>query len=90
MNIEKRAQLVAQCKAIVHLANTLSAVHGNLAKLYATTENDAHVDFVGDLTAARMETLGNMLNGMDAVTQEDEVLSPVFEAAHRLWPQPLI
>ena len=32
------------------------------------------------------KTLGEMLNGMDAVMPEDEWVFPIFEKAQELWP----
>jgi hypothetical protein len=86
---DKQKQVAAQCRAVAHLARALAEVHEHKAQLY-DLEKIAHptlIDFVGRNTASYMETLGNILNGMDAVTQEDEVLAPVFKEAQRLWPQ---
>lgn len=84
---EKRKQLVAQCTVIAHLAEEIAHVHLDLAELHASATDEHFVDFVGKITASRMETLGDILNGMDAVTDEDKWVNPIFEKAHELWPQ---
>ena len=44
------------------------------------------VEQAGERTAAFMETLGDMLNGMDAASDEDEWTVPIFAEAQRIWP----
>ncbi len=85
-----REQVVAQCRVVAHLARQIALVHEQCAETYAhpgTPMRDSFIDLVGEQTAQRMETLGNMLNAMDAVTEEDAWVDPVFHAAHATWPQ---
>lgn len=88
MSEEKRNQVVAQCNAVCHLAKCLIEVHSDCARMFATGSVDNLIDQVGNRTAHFMEALGDMLNGMDAVTEEDAWLDPIYKEAHRLWPQP--
>ena len=86
---ERRIQVAKQCEAVAHLATTLAGVHKDYAMLFREGHATTLIDMVGERTAYLMETLGNILNGMDAVDeQEDAWLGPVFAEAHRLWPQP--
>ncbi len=84
---EKQAQVAAQCRAVVHLATALAEVHRQKAIILETGQPYKPVEFVGQQTASLMETLGDILNGMDAVDEdEDKWLDPIFAEAHRLWP----
>lgn len=83
---ERRNQVAAQCRVVAHLAEKISGVHRDLAWIYAHPDTKFPSDLVGRLTAERMEILGNILNGMDAVLDEDEWVNPIFERAHDLWP----
>jgi hypothetical protein len=86
----KREQVAKQCAAVAHMANALAEVHATKAQTiriggYGSAEA---IEWVGRSTAGLMETLGDILNGMDAVDeQEDSWIDPVMEEAHRLWPQ---
>lgn len=62
--VEKRLQVVAQCRVIVHLATALALIH-----------------------ALTMETPGDILNGMDAAIEDDKWMDPIFDRAHKTWPQ---
>jgi len=84
----KHQQVSDQCRAVAHIAKTISEVHGDLAKTYAHHGPEAHMDFVGRLTAERMEVLGDMANGMDIVQPEDEWLNPIFEGVPALPMDP--
>ena len=82
----KRKQVAEQCKAVAHMATALAQVHTDYANSVVPISGDEHVEQVGKRTAAFMETLGDMLNGMDAVDSSDDWMKPVFAGAHRLWP----
>ena len=86
MSTEKRAQVAAQCKVVHHLATVLAAVYSDYAKLFASGHADELIEHVGKCTADLMETLGDILSGMDAVTKRDEWVDPIFKEAQRLWP----
>lgn len=86
-DLEKRMQVAAQCRAVVHLATQIALVHSDKAEMFAAGYQDSLIDFCGDETAGLMETLGDILNGMDAVSAEDKWMDPIFEKANQLWPQ---
>lgn len=87
MTDERRMQVAAQCDAVCHLAKALAEVHNDYAEMFRKGHAEVLIDQVGERTARIMETLGDILNGMDAVSEEDERLNPIFEEAQRLWPQ---
>jgi|SRR6185437_15617225 len=80
-------QVADQCAVVVHLAGALVDVYGHHTKMFRERTGAAVdlVDLVGQQTANIMNTLGDILNGMDAVSEEDEWTDPVFEKARRLW-----
>jgi hypothetical protein len=82
-------QIADQCRVVSHLAKALAQVHDDYAKLYDWAGKGPQdiAQIVGDRSAAFMETLGEMLNGMDAVAEEDEWTVPIFREAQRRWPQ---
>lgn len=88
---DRRKQVAEQCKAVAHMAAALAEVYRVKADNFANEANkgpDQLVDLVGNWSAGHMETLGNILNGMDAVDgDEDDWMEPVFREAQRLWPQ---
>lgn len=88
---ERRQQVVRQLEAVAHLATVLASVSADYAKLYAdpACDVDRLVEMVGSRSAHQMEVLGDMLNGMDAVDDEDAKFDAVFETAHKMWPQDL-
>lgn len=85
--IEKHKQVADQCDAVAYLARTIATVHEQKAGLFRGDVAPTITDLVGNDTASLMETLGNILNGMDAASDEDSVLDPVFERAHQMFPQ---
>lgn len=84
---EKREQVAKQCEAVAHMATALARVRTDYAKLLRAGQMDNLIEMIGPATARQMETLGNILNGMDAVDpKEDAWLGPVFAGAQRFWP----
>ena len=74
-----------QCRAVAHLANSFAEVYAARAAIVA---HDAKLsDFMGDARASAIEWLGDELNAMDAATEDDGWLDPIFEAAQKRWPQ---
>lgn len=87
-NIEaKRAQVIAQCKVVAHLAQAMADLHTDLATAYASPACDPILNMAGNRTAQFMEDMGNWLSNMDAVEEGDEWTAPIYEAAHRMFPQ---
>lgn len=87
MSAKKRAQVIAQCDAVAHMATVIADLHRDRREILETGRADSLIDITGRRTADLMEVLGNFLNGMDAVTEDDAWLSPIFAEAQRLWPQ---
>lgn len=88
---QTREQVAKQCDAVRHLATVLAGLHEDYAKVMrdtrAASAADHLADLVGRRTAYFMEALGDMLNGMDAASEEDGWLDQIFEEAQRRWPQ---
>ena len=82
-------QIAKQCDAVAHLARCIAEVHAEKAEMFRENTHGAeHIaDLVGRDTAFLMETLGNILNDMDAVTEDDAWIKEVFLEAQRLFPQ---
>src|SRR5690606_1410202 len=80
----KADQVRRQYLAVAHLAIALALVHEQLADSIALAPK--LVDLRGQRSASIMETLGDILNAMDANDPDDDWLNPVFEVAHKMWP----
>ena len=81
-----RRQVEAQCRAVAHMATALAEIHQQKAAILAeSTAMDGVLAVVGPSTAYLMEELGEMLNNMDAVTDEDDWVNPVLAEARRLF-----
>ncbi len=86
---EKREQVAKQCDAVAHMANAIAGVHTDFARIFRNggLQGVDINDQVGGQTAAFMERLGDMLNAMDAVDDdEDEWMTPIFRVAQEMWP----
>ena len=79
-------QVADQCAAVAHMAKSIAGVYSDYAEAFRTGHLDKCAPQVGKRTAELMERLGDILNGMDAVTEEDDWITPVLEEAQRLWP----
>ena len=79
-------QVARQCSAVRHMATVLALMHGDFARMYSRGYGELIVAEMGERTARLMETLGDILNGMDAVTEDDDWVSPIFDEAHERWP----
>lgn len=86
---DKRKQVTDQCRVVAHLAKAIWEVYSDKARLFASDSKgpDDIVDIVGQWSASHMETLGEILNGMDAVEESDDWTGPIFREAQKLWPQ---
>lgn len=80
-----RRQVADQCRVVAHLARAIAEVHEVKAKSLETGSQGADqiAEFAGERTARLMENLGDVLNGMDAVTEEDDWTTPIFQEAQR-------
>lgn len=81
-----RKQVTDQCRVVAHLAKAIAGVHADLAATFEDGAFGQIIPMVGARTAAWMEILGNMLDGIDAVTEDDDWTAPVFEESQRRWP----
>lgn len=80
-----RAQVAAQAHVVAALARNLAGVHEAHAEILEAGPCSL-VTMWGVRSAALMEKLGDILNGMDAVSEEDAWMQPVFQAAQTLFP----
>ena len=76
---DKQIQVADQCKVVAHMAGVLAKVHGDYEKLVRAGCFETLLDTVGKRTSELMEDLGDILNGMDAVSEDDDWTHPVFE-----------
>jgi hypothetical protein len=86
---EKRKQVADQCRVVAHLAKAIWEVYSDKARMFAsdmTGPNDI-VDLVGNNSARHMNKLGDILNGMDAVEDDDAWTDPIFERAKQQFPE---
>lgn len=81
-------QVSEQCRAVAHMAECVAKVHRDLQTLFEGKHGGADTLrlVTGKSTHIRMEILGDMLNGMDAVLPEDEWIGPIFETARLRFP----
>lgn len=88
MSEENRRQVADQCRVVAKLAENIAQIYRDYAKMFDAGVAVELLGQVGERTASQMETLGDILNGMDAVSEEDTWMVPIFETAQRLWPNP--
>lgn len=81
-------QVADQYRVVVHLARSLALVHEQSILAHGSRpQNATMIDILGSRSASIMETLGNILNDMDAVDDgEDGWTAPIFRIAHATWP----
>lgn len=75
-----------QCVAVADMATQLAEVHRDFARMIVAAPTAMPLEVTGPGTAATMEILCDILNGMDAVTSDDDWLAPILEQAHARWP----
>ena len=83
---KKREQVADQYKVVARLAEALAVVHREIEPDIRDGRMTRLLDMMGERSARIMETLGDILNGMDAVCDEDAWMDPIFEAAHEMFP----
>lgn len=83
MNIaQKQHQVQEQCRVVAHLATAIAEIYGSHAEFV----HPELVDQIGGNSAVLMNELGDILNGLDAATEDDEWTAPIFTEAKRLFP----
>jgi uncharacterized coiled-coil protein SlyX len=85
---EHRKQVAEQCRVVAHLARAIAEVYDDMAKLVDSGMRDQTADRLGNRSASLMEYLGEVLNNMDAISDDDAWTAPVFERAQALFPTP--
>lgn len=86
--MDKRQQVSDQCKVVAHLAEAIRQVFSDKTRMVGDgNEPEAVLDYIGKHSASLMNTLGDILNGMDAVMDDDEWVNPIFERAKQLYPE---
>lgn len=75
-----------QCIAVADMAMQIARVHREFAAMIVAAPQAMPLSVTGPGSASIMELLGDIMNGMDAVTSEDEWTHPIFKAAHARWP----
>ena len=83
----RREQVVGQCDVVAHMALELFELHVVNAALLNRGHQDELIDTIGRSTAYLMEILSDILNGIEAISDEDKTwIDPIFAEAQRLWP----
>lgn len=79
-------QVRLQYKAVVKLCENLALVHRETGEIIDRFPPGI-VEMAGKRSAEIMELLGDVLNAMDAVDDEEDAwMEPIFAEAQRLWP----
>jgi hypothetical protein len=85
---EKRQQVADQCRVVAHMANVIASVHSDYARLFQDGAGmEGLEDQVGERTAVLMNTLGDILNGIDAVDEADAWVNPVMARSREVFPE---
>ena len=83
---DKRTQIADQCRVVAALARAIAEVYGDYAIIIREDGTNRLVnDRIGARSAQLMETLGDILNGMDAATEDDAWMTPIMQRAHEMW-----
>ena len=83
-------QVGDQCMAVAHMAKAIAGVYKDYHSVIGSMESGSKIslplEMIGQRTAYLMEVLGDVLNNMDAVTEDDEWMAPIFKRAQERWP----
>ena len=86
ITITKQEQVKRQCEAVHALASMVAELYESWAVMASSGQIDNLLNTVGERSARLMETLGDILNAADAVTDDDPNLDDVFKVAHEMFP----
>lgn len=84
-NYDMRQQVANQYEVVAHLASAIARVHRQIEPVIRGGSMDHLLPMIGERSARLMDQLGDILNGMDAVTATDLWTDPVFEKAHAVF-----
>jgi hypothetical protein len=86
--IQKRQQVADQCRAVAHMATAIAQIYSDYSRLFLDGQAmPGHEEQVGERTACLMDDLGDILNGGDAVTEDDAWVNPIMERAREVFPE---
>jgi hypothetical protein len=85
---DKRKQVRKQAQAVAYMARILATMHEEYNTfILDNIQAEDLLEAIGVDTHERMQTLGDMINEMDAVLKKDEAtLNPVFAKAREMFP----
>jgi hypothetical protein len=81
-----REQVARQYEAVAHFAKALSDVHADIAPMIRSGEFPELLIHQGCGSLRLIEILAEILNSIDAVSEEDEQFHSVILDAYRLFP----
>jgi hypothetical protein len=80
-----KEQTANQYKAVIHMATSLKTVHEQTLTAFPVQSRGV-MELQCVRSAEIMEMLGDLLNAMDAVDEdEDAWMDPIFEKAHEVF-----
>lgn len=82
-----REQVAQQCDVVVHMGTVLANLFRELAIDVRQGRVSLMLHSTGKESAQIMNELGNILNDMDAVSEDDAWTTPIFDKASELWPR---
>ena len=82
-------QAVAQCRAIIHMASVLADIYRRHATMLDSNSdiNPLLFETIGNSSRRMMNSMADILNGIDAVTEEDmKRWGLVFARSQEVFP----
>ena len=85
--MNKRQQVLEQHRAVAALARGVIEITEGKIPAIEGGHMDELLDMLGNRSARWMEDFGDLLNGCDAVTEDDDWMEPIFLKAQEMFPQ---
>ena len=85
--MNKRQQVLEQHRAVAALARGIIEITEGKIPAIEGGHMDELLDMLGNRSAMWMEDFGDLLNGCDAVTEDDDWMEPIFLKAQEMFPQ---